>query len=261
MIKRKIIQTLFCSLLLSSTLFSTVSFADWTKDEENGKWQYQLEDGTLASSRWIDWEGGRYYIGADGFMVSNQTLEIDGTCYGFYGDGRVMHTSDITDVQIGYLNLYSSSETRRTVSSRWAYYSMELPGNTSFIDYRSLAGKKPIYEFLATVPSTGNRPLSVSSSYFQMDGSLEDYGSVVSSFESDEEFQFLSSSPVTLGNEKDYQKLSFVYDQDGIYGRPVYRDCYIRKIGDFCHILTFEYESAGAGTVETIVSSLLYPRF
>lgn len=260
MLKKRLLQTLFCSVLLASTVFTSVSFAGWIQDGEDGGWHFQQDDGTYAASQWIHWNGETYYIDKDGLMAANQTLMIDGTCYGFYSDGRVMHGYDITDVQIGWLNLYSSEETIRTVSSRWAYYSMELPGNTSFIDYIGLAGKKPVYEFLATVPSSGNHPLTVSSSYFQMEETLDGYAALVSEAEAEEKFQFITSLPVTLGNERTYQKLSFVYDPDGVYGRPVYRDCYLRKIGDFCHILTIEYESEGADMAKTIEASISYPK-
>ncbi|MEY8339485.1 hypothetical protein AALB16_15950 [Lachnospiraceae bacterium 62-35] len=243
--KWKLFSLSLCLLLFFSAFFPAATQAEWIKEEGSETYRYQLDNGSMAASQWITWEGNRYYIMDDGLMAANRSLSIDGICYAFYSDGRVMHKDDITDVELGYLNLYSTADTLASVSSKWADYSIELPGNTIFLDYRSLAGRKPVYEFLASVPSSGTRPLTVSSCYFQMAGILENSIQEIAGQLEEEGFTVLSSSSVTMGNDVDYKMLTFVYDLDGLYGRPLYRDCYIRKIGDFCHILTFEYESIG----------------
>ncbi|RGZ00623.1 hypothetical protein [Clostridium sp. AM58-1XD] len=230
--------TAFFTALFSSALFFSTAMAGWESDAETGSRRYQLEDGTFASNQWISSDGSWYYMDEDGCMVSNQSLDINGVCYAFYGDGRLMRNDDITDVELGYLNYYSSTDILCTASSKWANYTLELPGNTNFISYLNLTGRKPIYEFLATIPSTGTLPVSVSSCYFQANEADTDYNDFIIQRCADENFALLSSEPVTLGNEETYQKLSFVYDRDGVYGRPIYRDCYIRKIGDFCPVLT-----------------------
>lgn len=253
--KNIFLGTALCIFFLSSSLCFP-SFAQWKKDEETGSYKYMLEDGSFAKGSWIDENGSRYYMDENGIMAVNQTLNINGTCYGFYGDGRLMKNDDITDVQFGYLNLYNSSDTLCNISSKWAEYSMELPGNANFISYEKLAGQKPIYEYLATVHGNGSRPVSISSCYFQSEKTAAECAQDISSSWEEVNFSFLSLSPVSLGNGKLYQKLSLVYDKDGIYGRPLYRDFYIRKIGTFCHALIFEYESLDADSVSHIAENI-----
>ena len=252
-----ILCTAFFTAIFSSGIFLSTALAGWESDTDTGSYRYQLEDGSFASNQWISSDGSWYYIDEDGLMVSNQSLNINGVCYAFYGDGRLMRNDDITDVKLGYLNYYSSSDTLCTVSSKWANYMLELPANTNVISYLNLTGRKPIYEFLATIPSTGTRPVSVSSCYFQANGPDDDYNESIIRRCADENFTLLSSESVTLGNQETYQKLSFAYDRDGIYGRPLYRDCYIRMIGDFCPVLTFEYETPAAGLVARLVDNLV----
>lgn len=88
---RKNIAKLVAAALVFSTLFTSAAFAQGWEKQNNGKWYYWQEDGTVAKNQWIydivetavtDEAGNiqpvtitnRYWVGNDGIMVTDQWL-------------------------------------------------------------------------------------------------------------------------------------------------------------------------------------------
>lgn len=58
----------------------------WQKLND-GKWIFLWEGGQVVMNAWVYWDGGYYYLGDDGYMLSNTTRTIDGQTYHFNSSG------------------------------------------------------------------------------------------------------------------------------------------------------------------------------
>ncbi len=65
--------------------------------EENGEWRYKLESGAYARSAWIKYitDDGedKWYVDANGFMLTNDWVRVDGKWYTVGADGKVVSNS------------------------------------------------------------------------------------------------------------------------------------------------------------------------
>lgn len=67
----KRIKVLIAALAIT-TLTTFPAFADW-KQEGDGRWWYQNEDGGYPANQWMEISGKQYYFGEDGYMLANTT--------------------------------------------------------------------------------------------------------------------------------------------------------------------------------------------
>lgn len=63
---------LLIATLVITTLTTFPAFADW-KQESDGRWWYQNDDGSYPVNQWQEINGKQYYFGADGYMLANTT--------------------------------------------------------------------------------------------------------------------------------------------------------------------------------------------
>lgn len=91
--KKKV--TLLCAAALISMFASTISFASEWKQEADGRWQYQNDDGSHAANGWQVIDGKYYYFDAEGWMLANTTTP-DG--YQVGSDGALIQ-NDSNDEQ------------------------------------------------------------------------------------------------------------------------------------------------------------------
>lgn len=89
--KKNIIRLLVASASITAVSTIPCFASDWKQAGE--KWQYELEDGSLASSRFIQGETGLYYIGDDGYMITDSLVNVGDNYYYLDKNGRVLTNS------------------------------------------------------------------------------------------------------------------------------------------------------------------------
>ena len=67
------------------TMYVNNDWYKWTISE-NMVWVY-VENGAIVSKKWIQWNGGWYYLDSNGIMLANTTATIDGKSYLFNSSG------------------------------------------------------------------------------------------------------------------------------------------------------------------------------
>lgn len=82
---------LLIATLAITTLTTFPAFADW-KQEPDGRWWYQNDDGSYPVNQWKEINGKQYYFGSDGYMLANTTTP-DG--YQVGADGAWIENSQI----------------------------------------------------------------------------------------------------------------------------------------------------------------------
>lgn len=116
--------------VLVATLIVTIltifpSFADW-KQEPDGRWWYQNEDGSYPTNQWKEINGKQYYFGGDGYMLANTTTP-DGKEVG--ADGALIQDMSIQEQPKSYSNLIYSADSI-TTALNIADYKFENYGTT-----------------------------------------------------------------------------------------------------------------------------------
>ena len=90
--KRIAASFLAASMMVSSTMVSmaaeSVSEGKWMQDEATGGWYFELPDGERAEFEIIN-NGGLYYVGDDGIMVTNEWVESDEAMYYATSSGQL----------------------------------------------------------------------------------------------------------------------------------------------------------------------------
>ena len=71
----------------------------WQKLRD-GHWVYVWEGGQVVVNNWVFWENGYYYLGDDGYMLSNTTETINGKTYHFNSSGLKDSGPDPTPLNI-----------------------------------------------------------------------------------------------------------------------------------------------------------------
>lgn len=93
-------------------------FAEW-KQEGDGRWWYQNDDGGYPANQWMEIDGKQYYFGEDGYILSNA----------FSPDGRLIGSdgSEITYINNSYESIldYYSAKIMATTPKLVEEYKME----------------------------------------------------------------------------------------------------------------------------------------
>ena len=140
--------------------------AAWLETSEG--WQYDLGDGTIASSEWIKYEGHWYYLDADGYMVTGWQM-INGKWYHFT-DGGIMQTRwKKIDGKWYYFGTNGAMvKGWRMIDGIWYYFS---GGGTMVTGWRKLSGSW-YYFSGGGVMQTGWKKLSGTWYYLWEDGTM-----------------------------------------------------------------------------------------
>ncbi len=120
--KKKIVVLLG---ILALSIFSISSYAAEWKQEADGRWWYQYDDGTYPQNGWAKINGKDYYFDAEGYMLAN-TVTPDGYTVGADGawipDGAPAAAAtqqsnhSVSNIQYG-----TGSVTDALVISDWSY--------------------------------------------------------------------------------------------------------------------------------------------
>lgn len=94
----KRIKVLIAALAIT-TLTTFPAFAEW-KQEGDGRWWYQNEDGSYPANQWMEIDGKQYYFDAGGYMLTNATtpdgkqVGEDGVLISKENFANITYTSD-----------------------------------------------------------------------------------------------------------------------------------------------------------------------
>ena len=86
----KITKILFSAFIISVSMASAVFAGEW-KQEADGRYWYQNDDGSYPVNQWQEIAGKQYYFDADGYMLANTTAP-DGSLLGTDGAKITLHT-------------------------------------------------------------------------------------------------------------------------------------------------------------------------
>ncbi len=86
----RITKVLFSALIISVSMASTVFAGEW-KQEADGRYWYQNDDGSYPVNQWQEIDGKQYYFDAGGYMLANTTAP-DGSLIGADGAKITLHT-------------------------------------------------------------------------------------------------------------------------------------------------------------------------
>lgn len=87
------IKLLAVTLVLSA-IATIPAFADW-KQEADGRWWYENEDGSYPANQWQEIGGKQYYFDGDGYMLAN-TRTPDGKQVG--ADGALVQSQSMSNI-------------------------------------------------------------------------------------------------------------------------------------------------------------------
>lgn len=65
-------KILLSAAIMALSVASTTFAGEW-KQEADGRWWYQNDDGGYPANQWQEIGGKQYYFGADGYMLANTT--------------------------------------------------------------------------------------------------------------------------------------------------------------------------------------------
>ncbi len=108
----KITKILFSAFIISVSVASTVFAGEW-KQESDGRYWYQNNDGSYPVNQWQEIDGKQYYFGADGYMLANTTTP-DGSLVGSDGAKITLHT-------VSNISYASNSVTNALLIQDWLY--------------------------------------------------------------------------------------------------------------------------------------------
>lgn len=98
--------------IMALSVASTAFAGEW-KQETDGRWWYQNDDGGYPANQWQEIGGKQYYFGADGYMLANTTTP-DGSHVG--ADGAKVET-----VSRSHITYSADSVTQALTVSDWIY--------------------------------------------------------------------------------------------------------------------------------------------
>ena len=128
--KRIAASFLAASIMVSSTMMAAmaepITEGQWVQDEATGDWYFELPDGERAEYEIIN-NGGLYYVGDDGIMVTNEWVESNDAMYyatssGQLAQDRWVLTEGYDDEGSGELSWYFFKKSGETITnSLWEY--------------------------------------------------------------------------------------------------------------------------------------------
>lgn len=171
-------------LLLSATIMalslSSPAFAGEWKQEPDGQWWYQNDDGGYPENQWQEIGGKQYYFGADGYMLANTTTP-DGYWVG--ADGAWIESSQAQIQRI--VNVEGLSEQQNGYNVTYQYFNVFDDGYG-----------KAEYQAIIEIQNTSSGNLYLGTAKFDIYGRS---GNIVASE------SFISSDPSVIApGEKGY---------------------------------------------------------
>lgn len=115
------VKMLFSAFIMSISIVSTVFAGEW-KQEADGRYWYQNDDGSYPVNQWQDIGGKQYYFDANGYMLANTTTP-DGGSVGADGAKIMPHS-------VSNISYASNSITNALSIQDWLY---EDSGSTQHI--------------------------------------------------------------------------------------------------------------------------------
>lgn len=165
--------------IMALSLSSTVFAGEW-KQESDGRWWYQNDDGGYPANQWQEIGGKQYYFGADGYMLANTTTP-DG--YQVGADGAWIESSQAQIHRI--VNVEGLSEQQNGYNVTYQYFNVFDDGYG-----------KAEYQAIIEIQNTSSGNLYLGTAKFDI---YDQNGNIVASE------SFISSDPSVIApGEKGY---------------------------------------------------------